>query len=233
MALSLMPRIVPQTKDVCKGAVFFLHGSGDTGIGIQDWLRSILDDDFKFPHLKVIFPTAPLRPYTPNNGGKSYVWFDRKNISPFVSEHETLDETAKSLSQLIQTEVDGGIPLSRIIIGGFSMGGAMSYHMAYRYFPQVPGVFALSSFLNNGSSVFKALETVSDKSKLPKLFCCHGDLDQLVLPEWGLNTSKQLQDIGISTEFHKFNFYHEMNFKEISMLREWILKLIPENSSQL
>lgn len=57
------------------------------------------------------------RPYTPNNGGKSYVWFDRKNISPFVSEHETLDETAKSLSQLIQTEVDGGIPLSRIIIG--------------------------------------------------------------------------------------------------------------------
>ena len=57
------------------------------------------------------------RPYTPNNGGKSYVWFDRKQISPLVSEHETLDKTAKGLSQLIQSEVDNGIPLSRIIIG--------------------------------------------------------------------------------------------------------------------
>ena len=81
--------------------------------------------------------------------------------------------------------------------------------------------------------IFQAIEAVKDKSTLPKLFQCQGDRDNLVLPEWGCNTNKHLTDLGVLTEYHRFNIYHEMNKKEILMLREWILKLIPDNTSLL
>jgi predicted esterase len=80
---------------------------------------------------------------------------------------------------------------------------------------------------------FQTIEAVKDKSTLPKLFQSHGTQDELVLPEWGDDTYKQLTKLGLSTEFHRFNIYHEMNLPEINMLRNWILKLIPDDTSLL
>lgn len=228
-ASRLFPRIVQQTGQKCSSVVLFLHGSGDTGDGVSEWVRMASRGEFSFPHTKILFPTAPIRPYTPMGGGLSHVWFDRQQISPNVPEHaEGIESMCAVLSDLIRQEVDSGIPKSRIVIGGFSMGGAMALHLAYRYHRDVAGVFALSAFLNKGSAVYKELECRPADSPVPPLYYCHGDRDELALPVWGKETFDNLFSLGIPGTFQTYPIYHELNRKELASLKSWINWRIPE-----
>ncbi|XP_033634226.1 lysophospholipase-like protein 1 [Asterias rubens] len=210
-------------------SVIFLHGSGDTADGVLEWIRSLVQDDFQFPHIKVIFPTAPTRPYTPSGGALSSVWYDRTRISPNVPELlKTTDPVCEQLGAIIQNEVDGGIDKQRIVLGGFSMGGGMAMHLAYRFHQDVAGVFALSSFLNDNSVVYNALKS---KPSSPPLFACQGLRDQLVLSDWTNETIKQLSDLNVECDCHTFpKLYHELSAPELYMLKDWINKRLPEES---
>ncbi|XP_028326551.1 lysophospholipase-like protein 1 isoform X2 [Gouania willdenowi] len=188
------------------GSVIFLHGSGDTGQGLRTWVRDVMGGDLAFKHIRVIYPTAPARPYTPMHGAISTVWFDRYKISQDSPEHlESINSMCHSLGSVIDDEVRAGIPKHRMIIGGFSMGGAMAFHLVCRYHPDVAGVFALSSFLNRDSVAFQATEDrLRARLPLPELLQCHGTSDELVLHQWGEQTSGLLHKAGISTAFHSF-----------------------------
>ncbi|MXQ82016.1 hypothetical protein E5288_WYG004791 [Bos mutus] len=130
---------------------------GDSGQGLRTWIKQVLNQDLTFQHIKVIYPTAPPRPYTPLRGGISNVWFDRLKISNDCPEHlESIDVMCQVLTDLIDDEVKTGIKKNRILVGGFSMGGCMAMHLAYRNHQDVAGVFALSSFLNKASAVYQA-----------------------------------------------------------------------------
>ncbi|XP_030854295.1 lysophospholipase-like protein 1 [Strongylocentrotus purpuratus] len=203
-------------------SIIFLHGSGDTSEGLQEWLFSILGRKFCLPHSKVIFPSAPLRPYTPMNGAPSTVWFDRKQISQNAPEDlESVDPMCEEISKVIQQEVDQGIPRNKIIVGGFSMGGCLALHVAYRFQRELGGVFALSAFLNNNSKVYQDL--ASPDSRRPPLFQCHGQVDPLVLYEWGETTKDQLTRAGVTCQFQRYpRLYHEMNKDELDKLQAWI-----------
>ncbi|XP_066991703.2 lysophospholipase-like protein 1 isoform X2 [Anabrus simplex] len=181
-----------------------------------------------FPQLKVLIPTAPIRPYTPLGGQRSHVWFDRLQISPDVPEDlTTIDSMAQELSVLVNKEVEQGIPLNRIIVGGFSMGGAMAMHLAYRSLPQLCGVFALSSFLNHNSSVYEALQTKTTQ-EIPPLLMCHGDQDGLVSDEWGSQTANILRKLGVDVQFHIIkDAEHELTKRELLQLMDWINEKLP------
>ncbi|XP_071511802.1 lysophospholipase-like protein 1 [Diadema antillarum] len=204
-------------------SVIFLHGSGDTADGLQDWLSSILGRRFSFSKARTIFPTAPLRPYTPMMGAPSNVWFDRRKIAPNVPEDlETINPMCEEIGKLIQQEVDQGVPKNKIILGGFSMGGCLALHVAYRFQRELAGVFALSSFLNDTSIVYKDLAGASAEAK-PPLFACHGERDELVLHQWGVSTTTKLQEGGVDVEFHSYpRLCHEMNREELEKLQAWI-----------
>lgn len=232
MSLKLFPlRIVNPTSKQPTGAVIFFHGSGDTGKGACEWLEFLLSKDFQFPHLQILFPTAPQRPYTPLNGELSHVWFDRISISPDVPEHtDTLESTANDVTNFIRQEVvNPGVPESRIIVGGFSMGGALAMHIGFRMMPNVAGVFALSSFLSHTSSVYQSLGSIRQEViTVPPLFMCHGNRDTLVPHEWGEHTFKRLRQLGVDGEFHTIsNALHEMKEKELRQLYEWINQRLP------
>ncbi|GLV45629.1 uncharacterized protein CBL_02648 [Carabus blaptoides fortunei] len=224
--------IIKQTNRTHTGTVIFFHGSGDTGKGIHDWVKALLGKELTFPHIQIVYPTAPLQPYTPLNGAKSHVWFDRLDISPDVPEHkESLDNVCTEMIDFIKNEVASGIPLNRIIVGGFSMGGCLAMHLGYRYMPGVAGVFALSSFLNNNSLVYDDLKSLpdDDERKHTPLFMCHGQLDDLVPIEWGQNTLRNLTKHGITrTEFNPLkNALHELRKEEIHKLNKWIFDVLP------
>ncbi|XP_029449042.1 lysophospholipase-like protein 1 [Rhinatrema bivittatum] len=211
-------------------SVIFLHGSGDTGQGIREWIKQTLKKDLAFQHIKVVYPTAPVRSYTPMMGALSTVWFDRYKISNECPEHlESLESMSQHLGDLINEEIKAGIPKNRILLGGFSMGGAMAMYLAYKYHQNVAGVFALSSFLNKGSVVYQVLQ---NNSTLPELFQCHGALDELAFHSWGKETNLALQSSGVPTTFHSFpNLYHELSKTELENLRSWILKKLPEEAT--
>ncbi|KAJ9591569.1 hypothetical protein L9F63_001923 [Diploptera punctata] len=228
MSAKFLPlRIIKQTSNNPTGTVLFFHGSGDTGDGVREWVKFLVQD-FQFPHLQVLFPTAPLRPYTPLDGGFSNVWFDRLSISPDVPEHtETLDEVCTDMVDFIKNEViQKGIPENRIIVGGFSMGGALAMHIGFRHMPRIAGIFALSSFLSYTSSIYKLPKP---SSELPPLLMCHGNRDDLVPYEWGEQTFKTLTtQFGVKGEFQTIpNALHELKRKEILLLQEWLNKQLP------
>ncbi|XP_028615868.1 lysophospholipase-like protein 1 [Grammomys surdaster] len=130
------------------------------------------------------------------------------------------------LTGLIDEEVKTGIQKSRILIGGFSMGGCMAMHLAYRNHPDVAGVFVLSGFLNKASAVYQDLQ--QGGHVYPELFQCHGTADQLVLHSWGEETNSKLKSLGVSTTFHSLsNVYHELNKAELERLKSWILTKLP------
>lgn len=135
---------------------------------------------------------------------------------------------AKELNSLIQTEVNNGISLNRTVIGGFSMGGAMSLHLGFRFLPQIAGVFALSSFINDGSILFEHLQKQNET--MPPLFQWHGTRDDLVPLEWGRETFDSLEKLGIKGEFHTGkNALHELKRECLIKLHSWIKDRIPES----
>ncbi|XP_004700207.1 lysophospholipase-like protein 1 [Echinops telfairi] len=208
-------------------SLIFLHGSGDCGQGLRKWIKQVLAQDLTFQHIKIIYPTAPSRPYTPLKGGLSNVWFDRFKISNDCPEHlDSIDATCHMLTELIDDEVKSGISKNRILVGGFSMGGCMAMHLAYRKHPDVAGVFALSSFLNKASAVYQALQKAD--GVLPELFQCHGTADELVLHSWGEETNWVLRSLGVNSQFHSFpGVYHELSKTELEKLKSWILNKLP------
>lgn len=105
------------------------------------------------------------------------------------------------------------------------MGGSLSLQMAYRFLPGFAGVFVLSSFLNNGSEIYKNI-----KSKETPLFMCHGECDEMVPMKWGKDTFDQLTQLGVKGEFMKLpNTFHELKSKEIEKLLHWIETKLPES----
>ncbi|XP_028902957.1 lysophospholipase-like protein 1 isoform X1 [Ornithorhynchus anatinus] len=213
-----------------RASLIVLHGSGDSGQGMKDWIRRTLNRDLAFRHVKIIYPTAPLRPYTPRMGELSPVWFDRYKISIDSPEHlESINSMCQILTDLIDDEVKSGIKKNRILIGGFSMGGCMALQLAYRKHQDLAGVFALSSFLNKTSAVYQALQ--KKEASLPELFQCHGTADELVPHSWGRETNSRLRSLGVTTTFHSFpRLNHELNRDELEQLKSWIVKKLPEDA---
>ncbi|KAG5895629.1 hypothetical protein JTB14_017738 [Gonioctena quinquepunctata] len=171
------------------------------------------------------FPTAPLRPYTPLHGELSNVWFDRYSITQDVQEHsETLEDAGSQIKKLVDEIMkNDGVPLNRIVIGGFSMGGALALHMAYRFTPGLAGVFTISSFLNNNSAVINE----GRRFDTP-LYMCHGDRDSLVPISWGHKSHQELTKLGVQGEFVTIkNTMHELKKHEILGVFDWIQKILP------
>ncbi|CAG9761984.1 unnamed protein product [Ceutorhynchus assimilis] len=214
---------VPQSNKICSASVIFLHGSGDTGQAFLNWIKFLIGDVVS-PHISFYFPTAPLRPYTPLGGELSYVWFDRYDITPEAPEHiETLQEIGANLKSLVNDIVNTGVPLNRIMIGGFSMGGALALHSAYRFTPGLAGTFALSSFLNKNSLVYSEL-----KSETTPLYMAHGEKDTMVPISWGKKTYDELTKLNVKGEFVPLVYtLHELKKSELNGLFKWIEKRLP------
>ncbi|XP_059921173.1 lysophospholipase-like protein 1 [Gadus macrocephalus] len=229
-AAQKLQRCVVSPTGKHSASIIFLHGSGDTGQGLRGWVRDVAVPDLAFGHIRVVYPTAPARPYTPMRGALSTVWFDRHKISRDSPEHlESVNAVCGALGRVIEEEVKAGVPKHRMIIGGFSMGGAMALHLACRYHPEVAGVFALSSFLNKDSVAYKAVEERARVGGgLPELLQCHGTSDDLVLHQWGEDTAALLKKAGMASTFHSFpGLHHQLCQPEVELLRSWVLTKLP------
>ena len=133
--------------------------------------------NLELPHVKFIYPTAPVQKYTPL-GGEAYsnVWFDRKAVTQEALEcRKSLSAIYETVNELLKREIEGcGIPARRVVVGGFSMGGCLAMHTGYHLNTDLGGVFALSAFLNNNSVVYESLES-NKSSTFPRLKMFHGE----------------------------------------------------------
>uniref|UniRef100_A0A7G3AND7 palmitoyl-protein hydrolase n=2 Tax=Lutzomyia longipalpis TaxID=7200 RepID=A0A7G3AND7_LUTLO len=235
--MNLIQKTFLPTGKSHSATVIFFHGSGDTGSNLVEWIRFLLGHDMTFGHIKMIFPTAPLQKYTPLDGEESHVWFDRKAISIEAKECRlSLASIYETVGELLKTEIDAGIPESRIIVGGFSMGGTLAMHTGFHINQALAGVFVISSFLNRGSIVYDSLANPSSKTakQLPQFLMFHGERDTLVPIKWGMETFNNLQDLNVKGNFVPVrNTMHELKKSELLQLQEWILSVLPPLESDL
>lgn len=130
--LDLLPSVVVEAPSEHKATVIWLHGLGDSGNGFAPIVPAFqLPDELG---IKFIFPHAPVRPVTINNGMQMRAWYDIKSMD-FGSRADIdgVRESAESVKALLDAEIAAGIPAHKIILAGFSQGGVITYHLGARY----------------------------------------------------------------------------------------------------
>ena len=222
-----------------KGALIFLHGSGDEGANMEYVLRATgFTQRMKTLGLSVHCPTARPRPYTFAGGAASTVWFDRTNLHISAPEDKAgMDASFAVLSELMEKlETEHGVPSSRIYLGGFSMGGGMALAALTRQTKPLAGVFAIGSFLAADSDVYKQQQ--QQPRRLPRLLLAHGHADMVVPYSWGETTAKKLYALSRAQKeeeggeergeddlvaFYGFpHLQHEFDRRVLSVLARWI-----------
>ncbi|GLC35944.1 hypothetical protein PLESTB_000521800 [Pleodorina starrii] len=175
-----------------------LHGLGDTGDGWSD-----IGYMYKtsLPGTKFIFPHAPRRPITLNFGMSMPGWYDIASLEDIQGGEDAagLQESQRYVEELIQKEIAAGVPSSKIVVGGFSQGGAVAL-MMLRSNIQLGGVVALSAYV----PLSKEQPLFSEANAKAPIFMCHGDADQTVAFAFGQRSFQLLSSIGANVEFQTY-----------------------------
>jgi phospholipase/carboxylesterase len=199
-------------------SIIWLHGLGADGHDFAPIVPDLVRTDW--PGIRFVFPHAPMRAVTINNGATMRAWYDivSMEIDKRADEHG-LRESMADLEDLINRERDRGIPLSRIILAGFSQGGAVVLvHMLRQKIP-VAGVMALSTYLPLG---IKNAQELSEAAKNIPVFMAHGKFDPVVPLGLGEYSRQQLQQLGFTVQFKSYPMQHSVCPEEIRAIGDWL-----------
>lgn len=202
-------------------SLIFLHGLGDTGHG---WCAAF--EEIKMPHVKAICPNAPKNPVTLNSGFRMPSWFDIKSLT-FEGEQDEqgIKDAAANIRSVIEEEIKSGIPSDRIVLGGFSQGGALALYTALTMEKPLAGILALSSWL----PLHNSFPEVIKGNKDTKILQCHGEIDPVVQFMLGKMSSNLLSSFCSNHEFKQYQgLGHSSNPQEMADVREWLKKVLPQ-----
>lgn len=206
------------TPDAC---VIWLHGLGADGHDFEPIVPELrLDPGL---NIRFVFPHAPMIPVTINQGFVMRAWFDigAADISAELDE-KGIRASADLVNKLIDVEIAGGIAPERIVLAGFSQGGAVVLHAGLRYGKQLAGIIALSSFLPLAETLESEKNEVN--ASLPILLA-HGSADPVVPVVLAYETRGELEKHGHEVEWHEYKgMAHSVSEQEIFHLAEWLEK---------
>lgn len=200
-------------------SMVFLHGLGDTGHGWAGILNTIRPD-----HLKVICPTAPVIPITLNLGFRMPGWFDIESLDNLEEETdiEGVKKSAETVYNIVEGEIRSGIPSNKIIIGGFSQGAALALYCSLHYDKPLAACIALSCFFPET----KLPDPNLLHNKEIPYFQAHGESDNIIPLDYGVNTSKKLKQFLKQHEFKTYNIQHETSDRELNDMKMFIEKVV-------
>jgi len=211
MTSELLPAIEIETVPNPDAAVIWLHGLGDDGSGWSQVVGSL-----GLPRamaIRFVFPHAPEMPVTINNGMVMRAWYDIREAN--FNSRADLDGVRRSQSQveaLIAREVVRGIAPRRIVLAGFSQGGAVALYTALRHPERLAGVLALSTYLIDSPNL--ASEASSANRDVP-IFMAHGMQDPVVMFAWAEMSRRALVQAGWNVEWHAYPMPHAATLEEV------------------
>lgn len=200
--------------------VIFLHGLGDTGHGWASAMAAIGS-----PHIKIVCPTAQIMPVTLNAGFKMPSWFDLKSLEVDGPEDaDGIKRARDNVHQMIEEEVKLGIPHSRIMLGGFSQGGALALYSTFTQPKAMAGVVGLSCWLPLRSEFPQA---AIGNTGTP-ILQCHGDCDPIVPYKFGQITSQLVKKFAGNIEFKTFRgMMHSSCDGEMADIKKFVDQCLP------
>lgn len=211
-----LPHIISPTAaaDAC---VIWLHGLGADRFDFVPVVEALA-----LPHehgVRFVFPQAPTRPVTINGGLPMPSWYDILGMAPARAiSQEQMQASADMVCELVDEQIASGITVERIILAGFSQGGAVVLHAALQSGLPLGGVMALSTY---GPTLEQLVNGQS--SKPLAIFCAHGRHDAMVATALGRQAHDLLEAAGHYVEWHDYPMGHEVCPAEIVDIRQWLM----------
>lgn len=211
----------PQTKPPT-ATVIWLHGLGADMYDFESIVPELGIADAL--GVRFVLPNAPTRPVALNAGMVMRAWFDITEISrDQIEDEKGIRESECSIRDLIARETESGVPPSRIVLAGFSQGGALAFQTALRHPDRLAGILALSTYLPlRGSLEAEASEANRD---VP-IFLAHGTEDPVVPTEYGRLSRRWLDDAGYPVEWHDYPMGHQVCLEEIEDIAAWLRRVL-------
>ncbi|MGH8179139.1 MAG: alpha/beta hydrolase [Steroidobacter sp.] len=199
-------------------AVIWLHGLGADG---SDFVSIV--EELRLPELlavRFVFPHAKPRPITINNGLVMRAWYDITGFGPDRAEDDAgIRESAEIVGRYVAREAAAGIAEDRIIIAGFSQGGAIALHTALRYPKGLAGVMALSTYLPLRETLAREASAVNRQTPI---LMCHGLQDGVVSAALGKASRDALQGLGYAVEWRTYPMAHQVCVEEVVDIANWL-----------
>ena len=198
-----------------KDVVIWLHGLGASGHDFVPVVPMMQRPDTRF-----LFPHAPQRPVTINMGHIMPAWYDIVHLEE-RPEREPADQviaTTKQIHALIEEQMAQGIKSEKIILGGFSQGGAMALHAGVRFPHTLGGIMVLSAYELRAET--RVSEALPCNAETPMLFC-HGRGDPMVPIIRGRSAYKSYAMDNKSCQWHEYPMAHEVCVEELALIADW------------
>ena len=207
-------------------SVIWMHGLGADGwdfVSIVKELEVNTLPGFQ-SGVRFVFPHAPVRPVTINNGMSMRAWYDIKMVDLVRQEDDAgLRASQVEVEKLIAREKERGVPANRIILAGFSQGGAITLQAGLRHAERLGGLLVLSSYLPLAST---AAAEASPANRDVPIFMAHGKRDPVINLSRAADSRSQLEALGYKLEWHEYPMEHSVCLEEIQAIRAWLGKTL-------
>jgi phospholipase/carboxylesterase len=216
-AKELLDAIERETGADPRWAVIWLHGLGADGNDFVPILPELVRR--AWPAIRFVFPHAPVRPVTINNGMAMRAWYDIREMDlANRADEQGVAESVAQVEALIAREGERGIPPSRIVLAGFSQGGAVTLAAGLRRRELLAGLVALSTYVPAAQGAQAAL--VEGAARQP-VFMAHGSHDPVVPYAAGKQSAGLLRQLGFEVDWHEYPMQHGLCAEEVRDLGDW------------
>jgi phospholipase/carboxylesterase len=219
---ALLPCVEVEAEGTATASVIWLHGLGADGHDFEPLVPHL-----GLPRARFVFPNAPAIPITINGGFVMPGWYDIRHLElgSHAKDREDpaqIGRSARAVEALIAREVERGVPSDRIVLAGFSQGGAMTLHVAPRCAHRLAGFMVLSGYelLVGSGGAHEA------NAGTPALFC-HGRHDPMVPMFAGQAACESVRTPGREVRWYDFPIGHEVSMPEIQTIAGWLRERLP------
>lgn len=217
----MLETVEQETGGTPEWAVLWLHGLGADGNDFAPIVPELVRPGW--PAIRFVFPHSPVRAVTVNNGVRMRAWYDIVSMD-FRSRADAagVAESVVQVEELIEREVARGIPLHRIVLAGFSQGGAIALAAGIARRQPLAGLVALSTYLPDAAAAPAQLQPGATTQPV---FMAHGVGDPVIPLQVAEHSLQVLQQLGFVVEGHRYPMAHQVCAEEITDLGDWLERL--------
>lgn len=218
----LLTTVEIEPAGTARSSVIWMHG---LGADANDF-RPIVGE-MRLPAelgIRFVFPNAPIRPVTINGGMRMRAWYDVLTMDlPRREDPDGVYDSGRALVALIEREKERGVPAERIVLAGFSQGGAMALHTGLRYPEPLAGILALSCYIPLTDRLNAERHPANQATPI---LITHGDYDAVIPMRYGQLSIERLQSLGYQPQWHDYSMGHEVCWEEIRDIAAWLTQVL-------
>ena len=216
---ALLETVEHETGPQPQWSVLWLHGLGADGNDFAPIVPELVRKDW--PAIRFVFPHAPVRAVTINGGARMRAWYDIRDMNlANRADSEGVAESVAQVEALIEREAQRGIAADRLLLAGFSQGGAITLAAGIARTTPLAGLVALSTYLPMAPA--QAQAALQPTAASQPVFMAHGQFDPVVPYAGGDMSANALRTLGFDVQWHRYPMQHAVCAEEIRDLGDWM-----------